>query len=91
MVVPVDDADGEAPGAEPDAATEADGDAADLTWCARLAALLGGIVTTTGDAAMAIPDWPHEAAPDVPQLAEAADEPAACPAGVPEERTPRVR
>jgi hypothetical protein len=96
VAVPVADrvgcADGEATGADPvaDADGAADADGPDLTRCARLAALCGGIVTTTGDAAMAMSDWlaAQEAVPAVPHPAVVLPaRPVACPA----ERAPRVR
>jgi hypothetical protein len=88
VAVRVGCADGEVPGADPDAGA----DGLDLAGCVRLAALLDGIVTTTGDAAMAISDWlPQEAASAALQLAEAADEPAARPVVDPVENAPWVR
>jgi hypothetical protein len=84
------------PDSDPDVAAEedaADGDAEGL-GVARCAALRGGIVTTTGDAAMAISDWlpMQEPAPAVPHPAAVLPAcPAACPAAGPVDSAPRVR
>jgi hypothetical protein len=85
------------PDSDPDSTAEegtavGDAEGPGVAWCARLAALCGGIVTTTGDAAMAISDWlpGQEPAPAHPAAVLPA-RPVACPAAGPAERAPRVR